>query len=76
MEISYLEDNPVRILSNRSLMERAQDIGATIDGEPATISGAMRRFARVSALADPGRSATFSWFAVSRILDKGGEFHT
>jgi hypothetical protein len=44
--------------------------GVTLDGEPATISGAQLRFAMVRSRS--GKSAEFAWPTVARVVHKSG----
>ncbi len=58
----------------QSEINRLIDSSATLNGKQAVICGRLNPFAVVRAL-DGSISAEFSWQAVSRIIEKGGNFH-
>ena len=49
--------------------------GVRLDGKPATIKGRLNKFATVAQI-ESALSCEFSWPAVKRILNKGGNFKT
>lgn len=55
----------------RTLCETA---GATLDGQPAVISGWLLPFAKVSRLDGCGGEVEFAWPTVARIVELGGRF--
>lgn len=61
-------------LCAESLARCHSDAPMTIDGEPATISGAFLRFASVRRRDGKGGDVTYSWEAAARIVARGGQF--
>ena len=54
---------------------RLCDTPVTLDGAPATVSGARNDFATVR-LRSTGLSAEWAWETVARIVERGGDFHS
>lgn len=57
-----------------ALIDRAHELKITLDGKPATLAGAKQPFAGVAALDGSTGWVQFSWDAVARILNSGGQF--
>jgi hypothetical protein len=51
------------------------EIGTTLDGSPARITGWANPFAQVTRTDGRGGTVEFSWPTVARVLACGGEFH-
>ena len=56
------------------LIDRANAMGITLDGQPAAMAGARNTFGVVRLLNGKGGDVEFSWPAIERILAKGGHF--
>lgn len=56
------------------LIDKANAMGITLDGQPAAMAGARNTFGVVRLLSGKGGDVEFSWSAIARILDKGGNF--
>jgi hypothetical protein len=56
------------------LIDKANAMGVTLDGQPAAMAGARNTFGVVRLLNGKGGDVEFSWAAITRILDKGGNF--
>lgn len=64
---------PMGYMEKWGLISWARKVGITLNGEAAGISGAKCTFATVWQREGIGQ-VEFSWSAVKRILDKGGDF--
>jgi hypothetical protein len=56
------------------LIDKANAIGITLDGQPAAMAGARGAFGVVRLLSGKGGDVEYSWPAVERILNNGGNF--
>ena len=57
-----------------NLIDSANAMGITLDGQPAAMAGARNDFGVVRLLSGKGGDVEYSWAAISRVLDKGGAF--
>lgn len=71
-EVEAREQTEAKVERHRALMRRADEMGVTLDGKPAIVRGARLPFAKVGYLNGP--AVEFSWEAVERVLDGGGQF--
>jgi hypothetical protein len=64
----------------RAVIEYAREIGATLDGHPAAISGVSLDFAAVSTLPKSGKGPRYSvewaWQSAAHVLLNGGRFES
>jgi hypothetical protein len=56
------------------LVDKANAMGITLDGEIAAMAGARDTFGVVRLLSGKGGDVEYSWPAIERILAKGGKF--
>jgi hypothetical protein len=56
------------------LVDKANAMGITLDGEIAAMAGARDTFGVVRLLSGKGGDVEYSWPAIERILAKGGAF--
>lgn len=56
------------------LIDRANAMGITLDGQAAAMAGARNTFGVVRLLSGKGGDVEYSWAAIERILAKGGTF--
>lgn len=56
------------------LIDRANAMGITLDGQPAAMAGARQAFGVVRLLSGKGGDVEYSWPAIERILGNGGSF--
>lgn len=56
------------------LIDSANAMGITLDGQPAAMAGAREAFGVVRLLSGKGGDVEYSWAAIERILAKGGHF--
>lgn len=56
------------------LVDKANQMGITLDGQPAAMAGARATYGVVRLLSGKGGDVEYSWPAVERILNKGGAF--
>ena len=56
------------------LIDKANAMGVTLDGQPAAMAGARNTYGVVRLLSGKGGDVEYSWPAVERILAKGGAF--
>jgi hypothetical protein len=56
------------------LIDKANAMGITLDGEIAAMAGARNTFGVVRLLSGKGGDVEYSWSAIARILDNGGKF--
>jgi len=56
------------------LVDKANAMGITLDGEIAAMAGARNTYGVVRLLSGKGGDVEYSWPAVERILNKGGAF--
>jgi hypothetical protein len=56
------------------LIDKANHMGITLDGQPAAMAGARNTYGVVRLLSGKGGDVEYSWPAVERILNKGGAF--
>jgi len=56
------------------LIDKANTMGITLDGQPAAMAGARNTFGVVRLLSGKGGDVEYSWPAIERILNKGGAF--
>lgn len=56
------------------LIDRANAMGITLDGQPAAMAGARNDFGVVRLLSGKGGDVEYSWAAIERILANGGAF--
>ena len=56
------------------LIDKANAMGVTLDGQPAAMAGARNAFGVVRLLSGKGGDVEYSWAAIERILNKGGAF--
>lgn len=56
------------------LIDKANHMGITLDGQPAAMAGARATYGVVRLLSGKGGDVEYSWPAVERILSKGGAF--
>lgn len=60
----------------RELVEDARTNGATLDGEPASVSGSGLPFASVRLKSGRGGTVEFAWATVERILSSHRNFQS
>ena len=56
------------------LIDKANQKGVTLDGQPAAMAGARATYGVVRLLSGKGGDVEYSWPAIARILAKGGAF--
>lgn len=56
------------------LIDKANHMGITLDGQPAAMAGARATYGVVRLLSGKGGDVEYSWPAVERVLAKGGAF--
>jgi hypothetical protein len=56
------------------LIDKANQMGVTLDGQPAAMAGARATYGVVRLLSGKGGDVEYSWPAIERILAKGGAF--
>ena len=56
------------------LVDSANAMGITLDGQPAAMAGARNTFGVVRPLSGKGGDVEYSWAAIERILSNGGNF--
>jgi hypothetical protein len=56
------------------LIDKANAMGITLDGEIAAMAGARNTYGVVRLLSGKGGDVEYSWPAIERILDNGGKF--
>tara|TARA_R110000868_G_scaffold52902_3_gene166541 strand:- start:443 stop:658 length:216 start_codon:yes stop_codon:yes gene_type:complete len=56
------------------LIDKANEMGITLDGQRAAMAGARNTFGVVRLLSGKGGDVEFSWPAIERILNNGGRF--
>jgi len=56
------------------LVDNANAMGITLDGQPAAMAGARNTFGVVRLLSGKGGDVEYSWAAIERILSNGGNF--
>ena len=56
------------------LIDKANAMGVTLDGQPAAMAGARATYGVVRLLSGKGGDVEYSWPAVERIFAKGGSF--
>lgn len=57
-----------------NLIDHANAMGITLDGQPAAMAGARNDYGVVRLLSGKGGDVEYSWAAIERILAKGGNF--
>ena len=70
MALSYKMPLDKRI----AILDKAADIGVTIDGAPARIRGGLLDYPLVCRADGKGGDIEFSWFAVERVVNSTGAF--
>lgn len=68
------EDVPVD--AKKALVALSSEVGCTLDGEPASVSGFLNDFASVMRRDGRGGTVTFSWPTVDRILHSHRAFQS
>jgi hypothetical protein len=56
------------------LIDKANAMGITLDGQIAAMAGARNTYGVVRLLSGKGGDVEYSWPAIARILDNGGKF--
>lgn len=56
------------------LIDRANAMGITLDGQPAAMAGARNDYGVVRLLSGKGGDVEYSWPTIERILGNGGSF--
>jgi hypothetical protein len=56
------------------LIDKANAMGITLDGQTAAMAGARNTYGVVRLLSGKGGDVEYSWPTIARILDKGGAF--
>jgi hypothetical protein len=56
------------------LIDKANQMGITLDGQTAAMAGARNTYGVVRLLSGKGGDVEYSWPAIERILAKGGAF--
>lgn len=56
------------------LIDNANAMGITLDGQPAAMAGARNTFGVVRLLSGKGGDVEYSWSAIERVLANGGAF--
>ena len=56
------------------LIDKANAMGITLDGQTAAMAGARNTYGGVRLLSGKGGDVEYSWPAIERILAKGGAF--
>jgi hypothetical protein len=56
------------------LIDKANAMGITLDGQSAAMAGARNTYGVVRLLSGKGGDVEYSWPAIARILDNGGAF--
>ena len=56
------------------LIDKANAMGITLDGQPAAMAGARNTYGVVRLLSGKGGDVEYSWPAIERILANGGKF--
>jgi len=56
------------------LVDKANQMGITLDGQPAAMAGARTKYGVVRLLSGKGGDVEYSWPAIERVLAKGGAF--
>jgi hypothetical protein len=56
------------------LIDNANAMGITLDGQPAAMAGARNTFGVVRLLSGKGGDVEYSWPAIERVLANGGAF--
>jgi hypothetical protein len=63
--------------ARREMIYQADELRATLDGQPAVIRGAMLDYAQVTTLAAPHKTVAFAWATVAYILaERAGQFRS